>query len=58
MKGSATENDTLQSLLAERALLQQMIATTPATAVLTRMSEEARLRRVEAQIAALTDSAP
>ncbi|HBN9538654.1 hypothetical protein ACEOSV_29885 [Pseudomonas aeruginosa] len=42
-----------QHLLAERTFLKRMLAETPPTARLTRMSEEARLRKVEAQLAAL-----
>ena len=40
-------------LLAERSFLQRMLNETPATARLTRMSDNARLRKVEAQLAAL-----
>lgn len=46
-------NEDRQHLLAERTLLMRMLAETPPTAQLTRMSEEARLRKVEAQIAAM-----
>ncbi len=46
-------NEDLQHLLAERTFLQRLLAKTPATARLTRMSDEARLRKVEAQLAAL-----
>lgn len=46
-------NEDRQHLLAERTFLQRMLAETPVTARLTRMSEEARLRKVEAQLAAL-----
>jgi len=46
-------NEERQHLLAERMFLQRMLAKTPATARLTRMSDEARLRKVEAQIASL-----
>lgn len=46
-------NEDRQHLLAERAFLQRLLAKTPATARLTRMSDEARLRKVEAQLAAL-----
>lgn len=46
-------NEDRQHLLAERTFLQRMLAKTPATARLTRMSDEARLRKVEAQLAAL-----
>lgn len=42
-----------QHLLAERTLLKRMLAETPTTARLTRMGEEARLRAVEARLAAL-----
>lgn len=42
-----------QHLLAELTFLKRMLAETPPTARLTRMSEEARLRKVEAQLAAL-----
>jgi len=40
-----------QHLLAERAFLQKMLAKIPAAARLTRMSDEARLRKVEEQLA-------
>ncbi len=46
-------NEDRQHLLAERTFLQRLLAKTPATARLTRMSDEARLRKVEAQLAAL-----
>ena len=46
-------NEDRQHLLAERTFLQRLLAKTPATAWLTRMSDEARLRKVEAQLAAL-----
>ena len=46
-------NEDLQHLLAERTFLQRMLADTPTTARLTRMSQEARLHTVEAQLAAL-----
>ena len=46
-------NEDRQHLLAERTFLLRMLADTPATARLTRMSQEARLRKVEAQLAAL-----
>lgn len=46
-------NEDRQHLLAERTFLQRMLAKTPTTARLTRMSDEARLRKVEAQLAAL-----
>ncbi|WP_309266608.1 hypothetical protein [Aeromonas salmonicida] len=42
-----------QHLLAERISLQRMLASMPATARLTRMSQEARLRKIEAQLDAL-----
>jgi hypothetical protein len=42
-----------QHLLAERTLLQRLLAKTPATARLTRMSDEARLRKIEVQLAKL-----
>lgn len=42
-----------QHLLAEHTCLQRMLSDMPATARLTRMSQEARLRKVEAQLAAL-----
>ena len=40
-------------LLAERETVKRMLARTPATALLTRMSDEARLRNIEAELAAL-----
>ena len=40
-------------LLAERETVKRMLAKTPATALLTRMSDEARLRNIEAELAAL-----
>lgn len=40
-------------LLAERTAVRRMLADTPATAILTRMSDEARLREIEAELAAL-----
>ena len=40
-------------LLAERDAVKRMLAETPATAILTRMSDEARLREIEAELAAL-----
>lgn len=40
-------------LLAERETVRRMLAKTPATALLTRMSDEARLRHIEAELAAL-----
>ncbi len=40
-------------LLAERETVRRMLARTPATAILTRMSDEARLRNIEAELAAL-----
>ena len=46
-------NEDRQHLLAERTFLQRLLAKTPSTARLTRMSDEARLRKVEAQLAAL-----
>jgi len=46
-------NEDRQHLLAERTFLQRLLAKTPASARLTRMSDEARLRKVEAQLAAL-----
>lgn len=46
-------NEDRQHLLAERTFLQRLLAKTPATGRLTRMSDEARLRKVEAQLAAL-----
>lgn len=46
-------NEDRQHLLAERTFLQRLLAKTPAAARLTRMSDEARLRKVEAQLAAL-----
>ena len=46
-------NEDRQHLLAERTFLQRMLADTPTTARLTRMSQEARLHTVEAQLAAL-----
>lgn len=46
-------NEDRQHLLAERTFLQRLLAKTLATARLTRMSDEARLRKVEAQLAAL-----
>lgn len=46
-------NEDRQHLLAERTFLQRLLAKTPAKARLTRMSDEARLRKVEAQLAAL-----
>lgn len=46
-------NEDRRNLLAERTFLQRLLAKTPATARLTRMSDEARLRKVEAQLAAL-----
>lgn len=46
-------NEDRQHLLAERTFLKRMLAQTPTTARLTQMSEEARLRKVEAQLAAL-----
>jgi hypothetical protein len=42
-----------QHLLAERSVLMRMLADTPATARLTRMGDEARLRKIEAALAAL-----
>lgn len=42
-----------QHLLAERNFLTRLLASTPTTARLTRMSDEARLRKVEAELAAL-----
>ena len=44
-------NEDRQHLLAERTFLQRMLADTPTTARLTRMSQEARLHTVEAQLA-------
>jgi len=46
-------NEDRQHLLAERTFLQRLLEKTPAHARLTRMSDEARLRKVEAQLAAL-----
>ncbi len=46
-------NEDRQYLLAERTFLKRMLVETPPNARLTRMSDEARLRKVEAQIAAL-----
>lgn len=46
-------NEERQHLLAERTFLQRMLAETPTTARLTRMSEEARLRKVGARLATL-----
>jgi len=46
-------NEDRQHLLAERTFLQRLLAKTPSTARLTRMSDEARLRKVEAKLAAL-----
>ena len=40
-------------LLAERETVKRMLARTPATALLTRMSDEARLRNIEVELAAL-----
>jgi hypothetical protein len=40
-------------LLAERETVRRMLAETPDTAILTRMSDEARLRNIEAELAAL-----
>jgi hypothetical protein len=45
--------DHRSSLLAERETVKRMLAETPVTAVLTRMSDEARLRNIEAELAAL-----
>jgi hypothetical protein len=49
-------NEDRQYLLAERTFLQRLLAKTPPTARLTRMSDEARLRKVEAQLAALPEN--
>lgn len=46
-------NEDRQHLLAERTFLQRMLAKTPTDAWLARQSDEARLRKVEAQLAAL-----
>jgi hypothetical protein len=40
-------------LLAERETVKRMLAETPATAILTRMSDEARLRNIDAELAVL-----
>lgn len=44
-------------LLAERTAVKRMLDTLPATAILTRMSDEARLRNIEAELAALPEYA-
>lgn len=46
-------NEDRQYLLAERTFLQRLLEKTPADAWLARQSDEARLRKVEAQLAAL-----
>jgi len=46
-------NEDRPYLLAERTFLKRMLVETPPNARLTRMSDEARLRKVEAQLAAL-----
>jgi hypothetical protein len=43
-------------LLAEREAIKRMLAETPVTAILTRMSDEARLREIEVELAALSES--
>lgn len=47
-----------QHLLSEQTFLRRQLAETPAAARLTRMSIEARLRKVEAELAALPAEAP
>ena len=50
-------NEDRPYLLAERTFLKRMLVETPPNARLTRMSDEARLRKVEAQLAALPAAA-
>lgn len=44
-------------LLAERTAVKRMLDKLPATAILTRMSDEARLRNIEAELGALPENA-
>lgn len=50
---AAMNTDQRNFLLAERETVKRMLAKTPVTALLTRMSDEARLRNIEAELAAL-----
>jgi len=43
-------NDYHKQLLSQRNFLQKMLENTPATAALTRMSDEAQLRRVQEKL--------
>ncbi len=56
MDNSNTIDEEILHLRAERAFLIRMLAKTPPNARLTRMSEEARLRKVEAELILLIES--